>query len=579
MSVLRAWLDGRELVQRLSAWAEYDWTALVAAAQIEVPVEPSWARYYDVRTREGSVVTLVMGPDPAHAYHRFQGLLVAPDRTNWPRSVTLLCMGLLGKMEHDECSNPDGMDMSNDGAGATDQAQVLSLMDGGGLSDADLARLGGARGINGTGKLLGTIAPYMDGQGNLIGPFTWRYRQTRLAYCVDLDKACFPYRLFETFGGTIVRHPVTLRPASVPVLTFEEGVNIFPGARSRENWLGRKNKVVVTGCDDDTGQGPVRYTYPEEDAAGVSYRIEPWDSDKIERELESDPGDGLSCEGVALEVAPEYDLVQVEVEFDTPSGEMIGPGQTHKVTGKDNTADRLGVSQTMVVRGVRCGVDNRAQWNQHLTMLAAKDGTTVGVDPGPWADFSMYLRRELVVSGSSEVPFYEVTCVPAALPLSGSITDYSWTATDGTPSSGGGSTFNTGWLNPAGKTITLQVTDSGGRTATITKAVPPSTAVQWTRRPIYDAAKVHAEAFDGATTRTDAQDAAADVLVCSNGPVWGAGDKVMYSSDYLVSSAGESTPKSGVNVTALYVETDISANKVLAGLADGSVAINTSGGA
>jgi hypothetical protein len=567
--VLRVWIDGREVTNRFSARAKYGLDLRVAEAEIVAPVMPAWASVYNPTTGRGSLVTIVMGPNPSQAYHRFQGFLVSERRSLEPPGVALACRGLLERARSYQQSAEDGVDMSNDGNGATDGAQVGAALDACGLTAEAVGELGGGRAavMGGTSALLGTTSD----------DFVWREKQSGLSYIESLDEisvgASGIYRTFETFGGTIVRVPISTIPTSTPVFTFREGVDIFT-AEAETSGMERKNRCVVTGY----GPTPETAAYAvTEEAGAAAYITDPFASNKIEKDLDSDPGDGISAKAVANYRYAERNRNLVRLNWSTHRGEMLGPAQTVRVEGAGGTEGRVGLAQNLWLQHVECGVVN-GEWTQWGTALAGK-GEAPASDLPPMADFSMTCDRELIVSGSSEVPLYTVHCTPAALGLSGTIAAYSWTATSGTPASGTGSTFTTSYLDPASKSITLQVTDSNALTATVTKPVPPATATQWTRRPLYAAAKTQAQAFTGASWATDAQDAAADVLVCSNGPVWGAGDKVMYSADFLATSAGEATVKTGVNVTALYVETDISANKILAGLADGSVAINLDGGA
>jgi hypothetical protein len=567
-AVLRVWIDGREVTNRLSARAKYGLDLRVAEAEIAVPVVPTWAVKYNPTTGRGSIVTIVMGPSPSQAYHRFQGFYTGPKRVLWPRGAVLLCRGLLERARSFQCATEDGLDMSNDGAGATDQTQAGAVLDACGLTAAAVGALGGTRAIGGTGVLMGTVSD----------DFTWRERESGLAYIERLDEISVDsnghYRTFETFGGTIVRTFLNTIPTTTPSLTFTEGVDIAT-ADAEESGMERQNRCIVTGY----GPTPETAAYAvTEEAGAAAYIPDTYSNNMIEKDLAADAGDGIAAKTVSDFRYSQRNRDLVKLNFSTPRGDMLGPGQTIRVQGAGGVEDRLAVAMNFWVQHVECEVSKQGKFRQYGQVLAGKGDTPLS-DLPPMADFSMTCDRELIVSGSSEVPLYTVHCTPAALGLSGTITAYSWTATSGTPASGTGSTFTTSYLDPASKSITLQVTDSNGLTATVTKAVPPATAVQWTRRPLYAAAKTQAQAFTGASWATDAQDAAADVLVCSNGPVWGAGDKVMYSGDYLNTSAGESTPKAGVNVSALYVETDISANKILAGLADGDVAINLDGGA
>jgi hypothetical protein len=68
-------------------------------------------------------------------------------------------------------------------------------------------------------------------------------------------------------------------------------------------------------------------------------------------------------------------------------------------------------------------------------------------------------------------------------------------------------------------------------------------------------------------------------IVVANGPLWGDGDKVWRSADYLLSPALSSVPAAGVNVTSIWTELDLDADAVAAGLVNGKVAFSSDAGA
>ncbi len=576
--VLRVTVDGREVLQRLSFRARYDLAQRVPEAEIVVPTVPTWARCYDPNTGSGSVVTVVAGPDEAHAYGRFTGFLTGINYSLYPRAVTLLCRGLLAKAELYEQGDDAGVDMTAEGVGQTDQAQAGAVLDACGLTAAGLGGWGGGRAIAGTGRTLGVASYGVDADGNLTSPFTWARGESALDYLERLDSACYPYRTFEFGPGQIYRGSIHLDNASAS-LTFEEGLNIFAGARSSDVWLERRNRMAVSGWDDGTGLGPVTYAHPA--TAPSPARVQTFASPMIEYETEAEAtaaGDGLSAEGVAVAMYPDYFRALVRTEWDTPEGDPIYPTMPVRVQGAGGTVDRLGISQVLWVQAVECSISGSGEWTQHVVTLGGKTGT-LPTDSPPLPSFALTLDRELIVAGGAEAPLYVVHVEDQSVPMGGAVTAWAWTFTGGTPASASTRRATTAYTDVAGKSISLTVTAADGQQATVTKSLPGPTSALWTRRPLYLASKTVAEAFDGSTWRTDAEDAARDVLVVSNGPIWGAGTSAMRSEDYLATSAPQSTPWADSDVTAAWVETDLSASRVLVGSADGRVALSTDRGA
>ncbi len=566
--VMHVWIDGREVTNRLSCRVSYGFDLQVAECQILVPAVPEWARKW-------SVVTVAMGPSATQTYHRFQGFLIEFRRSLYPRAVEMVCYGplILAKLVQNHAQH--GTDMVAAGVGATDQAQVGTALDNAGLTVAALAAAGCSRYLEGTGKTLGTVAYEEDDDGNPIGPFTCREGESWLGYIQRLDEVCLGYRTTEMAGGLIARVPVSCLPAATAALSFEEGVDIFD-ASTQEEILEIKNRVVVTGYappDDVPVYAVASQANPlVKDGTGyVTLKIQ---SDMIEKAAEADPGDGLACDEVAAYLLQEHNVELVRTRWSTPRGDMINPGMTLLITAPS----RLGWTGRQMVQHVDCEIDEHGVFTQYLTTLGG-NASSAPPDPNPLPDFSLRCEIETVIIGETETPLYTIYCEGPTHGISGEISGWAWTATGGTPANGSGRAFVTTFMDISGKTISLQVTDEYGKTGTRSKSVPPSTSPLWVYRRLYLAGTHYAECLDVGTWRVDAEAADAQVLAVGNGPVWGAGDQVMYSGDYLATSADQSEPSDGVNVTALWVETDVSATRVLVGLADGDVAISEDGGA
>jgi hypothetical protein len=98
----------------------------------------------------------------------------------------------------------------------------------------------------------------------------------------------------------------------------------------------------------------------------------------IERTLESDPGEGISCENVATNfVLPEVDREMIRVSsIKTPRDDLFAPGQTHQID-----SDLLGLSDEKVwLFGVTRECDGR--WFVQ-TMDYIGGGSSTGGYTGP----------------------------------------------------------------------------------------------------------------------------------------------------------------------------------------------------
>lgn len=549
-STVRVRINGVQITPIIRCQTTFDFGIRVAKAEVMVPVFPAGLKEWDP-------VDIEMGPSPSTTYHRFSGYFLEPDWTPFPRAVTLVCYAPLVRAERKkgviDDANPDGLDLSNAGAGQTDQAMVQFLLEQSGVPNLT---------IGGTGKLLGTFA---DDQ------FFWDSRTSALSFIESLDEICLGFRTFSTPAGSTIRKQITATPASTPALTFTEA-DIEDGSH-RSTVLEVINRWTVTGYDDlaATVSQDSPFLMPGETVAE-----EEFGSPKIEREFDSDPGDGLSCEEVARWKVQETNRRQHVVSFRTPRHELIAPGMTVKVESA-----RLNVNTLLWVRGVDCEIDEAGVFSQHLTCVGG-EGSTAPLDTlaPPIADFSVLVEVESVVIAGTETTIYVVHSEDTSIPWRGTIATRLWSASAGTVMTpNNGDRFTVVLTSLTGVTISLQVTDSHGQTDTRTKTIDVAVAESArVARRLYTASSTHFEALDGVQWRTDTP-SIGSVTVVGNGPVAAAGDRLLVTADDLATGAVESQPfGAGIPITAIWVETDVDASRILLGAQNGDVAISEDGG-
>lgn len=595
---LQVFVDGQEVTKRFSATCSLGFDLAVSEAKVSVPELPSWAKPW-------SVVAIVMGANQATAQERFRGFLVECDYTFYPRQIDLICRGPLVRCQLVECSTSGGQDLSNGGAGQTDQQIVQTLLNAGGLTvggPVDLA-------IGGLGRTLGTVATQY---------YVWAENQSALDMIQQIDQICLGYVTFDTLGGRVVRQQITIAAATTAALTFTEGVDI-ESATSQLTVLDTKTRSQVTGYDPGNGSGAFNYTLEQTNPLmPLGYVTEQLSSNLIESSTTG--GTGISCQEVATWRLGEINRIVAKMPVTTPRDDLIAPGMTIAIA----SPYRLGVSQNFWVQRVDCTIDDKGAFSQQLTVIGGvtgfgeagpptggitgTQGGTVGGGPGtgtggtgtgtgtggggpnppptnppPSADFTLDYQAESVVIGGVETTIWEVQANSTSTGTAAAISTYAWTATGGTPSSGSNDSFATSYTSaPDGtKSISLTVTDANGQTATCTKTVQSTSSVTYVRRRLYLAGTSTIDDYSGTAWATQAESNAVTVAC---GPVWAnsPGYNVFYSADDLA-TVHTAIPfpggGGGSSVTALWMETDVQRTRVLAGAASGQLALSNDGGA
>lgn len=325
-------------------------------------------------------IEIRIGTTPgAGAAVRFTGYVVPVDNQLSPIEGVLTCKGNLYRAQWVRNQEPDGTDLV--GAGASDQTQVMAILDYCGVAYT-------AANIGGTGKSLGSVYNGDPTDVFTPGPWTWAGGEPGLSCIERVDEVSVPdaatgrYRTFETLSGQIFRIPLATAPKTTPDFSFEEGVDVLEARISRDP-AGAANKVTVNGAPLPIGSLPgvvasETFTagtasapylppglpngpdgYP---AVGMSFS-----SPLIEKSEVADPGAVVSCEAVARFLLAEYNCVLDTLEFSTPRDDLLGPGQTIHLH-----SPRLGITdptQHYWLQRLDITLDERGAFTQRVACL------------------------------------------------------------------------------------------------------------------------------------------------------------------------------------------------------------------
>ena len=324
-----------------------------------------------------SPIEIRMGCAPGHGVAvRFNGYVIPVDNTLFPIEGTLVCKGNLYRAQWVRNQQPGGTLMATIGTGASDQAQVMAILDACGVAYT-------AGNIGGTGKALGSVFDWITEDTVTPGPFTWAEGEPGLSYIERLDEISVPdaasgrYRTFETLGGQVFRIPLATAPTTTPDFSFTEGVDVLE-ARITRDPEGAANKVTVDGSPVPGEIETQTFTATSEFAPylppGLPDGPDGWpavgmhfSSPLIEKSLVAEPGDVVSCEAVATFLLAEYNCTLDVLEFSTPRDDLLGPGQTIHLH-----SPRLGITdadQHYWLQRLEVTYDERGQFTQRLTCV------------------------------------------------------------------------------------------------------------------------------------------------------------------------------------------------------------------
>lgn len=357
----------------LSARASFGFDKRVSEASIITPIKPTVT--YD------DVVTLDMGVVGSNVTTRFVGIVRDFRYSPNPRGVETVCRGQLTRAaEYENWEDPEtygGLfiyDLLGTQTG-TASAIVQAV-----LTRASVPYT--AANIYGSSSVYGEIDDaFIWHNGNSDNPTIdlQEAGETALGYIerydmIDCDFNAAAgsggrYRTFETLGGTVYRYLVGGRPRAIEDFTFTEEVDILDGNFER-SITDTRNYFVVTGYDPGANTGPVSFALQESNTFQPPSRKHTYrfSSPMIERENESDPGTGMSCERLANVLALEFNREIVTGWISTYRDDDLGIAQTHLVQAPGGLPGRLGVAEKLWVQTLDISVDEQG-FTQRISYL------------------------------------------------------------------------------------------------------------------------------------------------------------------------------------------------------------------
>jgi hypothetical protein len=328
-----------------------------------------------------SRVQIWMGTSVGGSSLRFAGYVVPVDNQLFPIEAGLICKGSLYRAQWVRNQAAGGTVLADPDTGASDQAQVMAVLDACGVTYT-------AGNIHGTGKALGHAFVGDEADAFTPLPWTWAQGEAGLDVIERLDAVSVPdaasgrYRTFESLGGTIFRTKLATTPTATPDFSFTEGVDVLEAKITRDP-AGAANKVTVDGAPPPGVSLPghiVVLTFTAKAASapylppglptepdGHAYVGASFSSPLIEKALTADSGSLLSCEAVAQFLLAESNCVLDTLEFSTPRDDLLGPGQTIHLH-----SPRLGITdpdQHYWLQRLEVSVDERGAFTQRLTCV------------------------------------------------------------------------------------------------------------------------------------------------------------------------------------------------------------------
>lgn len=408
--------------------ARFGWDMRVSEVDVVFALTPDFADYGSLVIRAG--LTSKDGDTFGPGTQRFNGLAVGQSVQHWPYAPGIAGRGWLHLAEQLVVPNdywgdgllvppsvrdalpaqylPPGVDMSNGALGATDWAQVVSILSYAGITTriedypAD---------IGGFAALLGT-------QVRSLEQFVWTRGQSGLSYIESLDEI-MGYRTFDTPYGWIRRESVSnLVPTfSSVAYTLNENTDILAGGSITRDYGMVRNRVNVAGWDPGGGGNVysaigAALPLPPGQATVTEYRSSPL----IEKTLAADVGEGLSCEQVANFWLAELQYPMFEISnLPTWRDDPFKPGDVIYI----NCPHLLGVNQAMTLKHVEVEV-TASTFTQYLTLRAqdyaiyrGPTGLPLGGTPGGPTDPSGAPLGPTPPTGPTGGPMY----FPWSLPM------------------------------------------------------------------------------------------------------------------------------------------------------------------
>lgn len=253
--------------------------------------------------------------------------------------------------------DPPGIDMTNNGAGQTDSAQVLYVLNAAGLTPRIQTY---PSDIGGLPYLLGT-------QVKAFEQFVWRRGQSGLQYIESLD-AMYGFRTFENPSGYIVRQLTsTLVPQfSTVQYTLNENTDIIEGASITRDIENVRNRIEVQGWDPGDGSNVwAAFGSASPLPPGITLVSETFSSSLVEKFQQTDAGDGLACDTAANYWRQQLQYPMLEAVVPTWRDDPFKPGDVVYL----NAPHLLGVNQAMRLKHLEIEV-TPTTFTQYLTLRA-----------------------------------------------------------------------------------------------------------------------------------------------------------------------------------------------------------------
>lgn len=334
--VLEVWVgSGLSAVRHTlvaGARAEFGFDQRTARASVRVTADPEGLYGTQPEPAAWDLVELRVGPNEVDKYTRFFGYFVNKTRSaGGPAEAQWELRGRLYRAVWYKNLEAGGTDLSNAGAGRTDEAIVKLILDRAGVPYT-------AANIGGTGALWGTIAYDPDQK---LNPFIWKEGETALAAIERIDEVSTnvisgvrgAFRTYEGIDGQIYRTHVTAVPAtSTTFADFVQGLDILEGASSvLDDREGVCNQATVDGWfAEGDSQEDATYT-----ATGPDTLLPPGQANVSERtqSLFLERATGTVGAGRSCQQQAEYrlDVVNTSVTratLPTYRGDRLEPGHT-----------------------------------------------------------------------------------------------------------------------------------------------------------------------------------------------------------------------------------------------------------
>ena len=351
------------------ARAEFGFDQRTARASVRVTADPEGLYGTQPEPAPWDLVEIRVGPNEVDKETRFFGYFINKTRAASPAEATWELRGRLYRAVWYRNLEAGGTDLSDAGAGMTDEDMVMLILDRAGVPYT-------AANIGGTGALWGTIAYNADKK---LNPFIWKEGETALAAIERIDEVSTlvvsgqagAFRTYEGIDGQIYRTHQTAVPAATSTFAdFIQGLDILEGADSvLDDRAHVANQATVDGWFPEGGeQADATYT-----ATGYDTLLPPGQDNLTERtqslllEQATGTSPGRSCQQQAVYRLAMVNTTLTRATIPTYRGDRLEPGHTVYVLAPES----LQLDGTFWLEHVSWEFD-RGRWTQTLG-LARRD--------------------------------------------------------------------------------------------------------------------------------------------------------------------------------------------------------------